>query len=144
MPGAMTFPPLKCAFGDLLMEVLDQMAGVPVNRSSRVKNTEGSKEIVSGEDVSDILQSMDSTAFGTADRIRPSAPRAVFLLGAVQRELPLIPSVNGVFSEPERRTLLALELPVSDVLEDRMLQESTSPTPRCARLRSCILRIPSV
>lgn len=47
----------------------------------------------------------------------------MFLLGAVQGEFPLIPSVNGVFSEPERRTLLALELPVSDVLEDRMLQE---------------------
>ena len=63
------------------------------------------KEIVSGEDVSDIPQSMDSITFGTADRIRQSAPRAVFLLGAVQGEFPLIPSVNGVFSEPERRTL---------------------------------------
>ena len=88
---------------------------------------------------------MDSITFGTADRIRQSAPRAVFLLGAVQGEFPLIPSVNGVFSEPERRTLLALELPVSDVLEDRMLQEKyLAYAALCGVRRSCILRIPSV
>ena len=106
------------------MEVLDQMAGVLGEQIiTGEKYGRLLKEIVSGEDVSDIPQSMDSITFGTADRIRQSAPRAVFLLGAVQGEFPLIPSVNGVFSEPERRTLLALELPVSDVLEDRMLQE---------------------
>ena len=109
---------------DLLMEVLDQMAGVLGEQTiTGEKYGRLLKEIVSGEDVSDIPQSMDSITFGTADRIRQSAPRAVFLLGAVQGEFPLIPSVNGVFSEPERRALLALELPVSDVLEDRMLQE---------------------
>lgn len=88
---------------DLLMEVLDQMAGVLGEQIiTGEKYGRLLKEIVSGEDVSDIPQSMDSITFGTADRIRQSAPRAVFLLGAVQGEFPLIPSVNGVFSEPER------------------------------------------
>ena len=63
MPGAMTFPPLKCAFGICSWKYSTKWQACSVNRSSRV------------------------------------------------------------FSEPERRTLLALELPVSDVLEDRMLQE---------------------
>ncbi|MBP3705024.1 MAG: helicase, partial [Clostridia bacterium] len=109
---------------DLLMEVLDQMAGVigeqPVTgeKYGRVL-----REIISGEDVSDIPQSMDSITFGTADRIRSSAPKVVFLLGAVQGEFPMIPAANGIFSDMERRALLELELPLSDALEDRMLQE---------------------
>ena len=109
---------------DLLMAVLDQMAGVlgaqPVTGEKYGRLL---KEIVGGEDVLDIPQSMDCITFGTADRIRQSAPRAVFLLGAVQGEFPMIPAQGGVFSDAERRRLLALELPLSDALEDRMLEE---------------------
>ncbi|MDD7647055.1 MAG: PD-(D/E)XK nuclease family protein [Ruminococcus bromii] len=109
---------------DLLMEVLDQMAGVLGDRAiTGEKYGKLLREIVSGEDVSDIPQSMDCITFGTADRIRQSAPRAVFLLGAVQGEFPMIPAPGGVFSDVERRALLALDLPISDALEDRMLQE---------------------
>lgn len=109
---------------DLLMEVLDQMAGVLGDRAiTGEKYGKLLREIVSGEDVSDIPQSMDCITFGTADRIRQSAPRAVFLLGAVQGEFPMIPAPGGVFSDVERRALLALDLPLSDALEDRMLQE---------------------
>ena len=109
---------------DLLMEVLDQMAGVlgeqPITGEKYGKLL---REIISGEDISDIPQSVDSITFGTADRIRQSAPKVVFLLGAVQGEFPMIPAANGIFSDMERRTLLALELPISDTLEERLLQE---------------------
>lgn len=109
---------------DLLMEVLDQMAGVlgeqPINGE---KYSRLLREIISGEDISDIPQSVDSITFGTADRIRQSAPKVVFLLGAVQGEFPMIPSANGIFSDMERRVLLELELPMSDTLEERLLQE---------------------
>jgi len=109
---------------DLLMEVLDQMAGVlgeqPIAGDKYGKLL---REIISGEDISDIPQSVDSITFGTADRIRQSAPKVVFLLGAVQGEFPMIPAASGIFSDMERRTLLELELPVSDTLEDRLLQE---------------------
>jgi len=109
---------------DLLMEVLDQMAGVLGDRPvSGEKYGKLLREIISGEDVSDIPQSMDSITFGTVDRIRQSAPRVVFLLGVVQGEFPMIPTAGGVFSDMERRALQAAELPLSDTLEDRMLQE---------------------
>ena len=56
------------------MEVLDQMAGVLGEQIiTGEKYGRLLKEIVSGEDVSDIPQSMDSITFGTADRIRQSA-----------------------------------------------------------------------
>ncbi len=109
---------------DLLMAVLDQMAGVlgaqPLDGEKYGRLL---REIVGGEDVSDIPQSMDCITFGSVDRIRQSAPRAVFLLGAVQGEFPMIPVQSGVFTDIERRRLLALELPLSDALEDRMLEE---------------------
>ena len=109
---------------DLLMEVLDQMAGVlgeqPVTGEKYGRLL---REIISGEDVSDIPQSMDSITFGTADRFRASAPKAVFLLGCVQGEFPMVPAANGLFSDMERRALLELELPLSDTLEERLLQE---------------------
>ena len=42
MPGAMTFPPLKCAFGICSWKYSTKWQACSVNRSSRVKNTEGS------------------------------------------------------------------------------------------------------
>lgn len=109
---------------DLLMAVLDQMAGV-----LGARETDGAvfgnllREIVKNESVYNIPQTVDAVTFGTADHIRQSAPRAVFLLGAVQGEFPLIPTPGGVFSDAERRALLAAELPLTDTLEDQMLQE---------------------
>ena len=41
-PGAMTFPPLKCAFGICSWKYSTKWQACSVNRSSRVKNTEGS------------------------------------------------------------------------------------------------------
>ena len=116
MPGAMTLPPRSNAHL-IAREVLDQMAGVLGEQIiTGEKYGRLLKEIVSGEDVSDIPQSMDSITFGTADRIRQSAPRAVFLLGAVQGEFPLIPSVNGVFQRAGAPRSLRSTPPVSDVL----------------------------
>lgn len=109
---------------DLLMSVLDQMAGVLGTRETdpavfgRLM-----REIVRGESVYDIPQNADTVTFGAADRIRPSAPRAVFLLGCGQGLFPLTPSPGGVFSDAERRALIRLDLPLSDALEDRMLHE---------------------
>ena len=105
------------------MTVLDQMAGVlgaqPVT-GEKYGRLLG--EIVGGEDVSTSRRAWTASR-SARHRIRQSAPRAVFLLGAVQGEFPMIPAQGGVFSDVERRRLLALELPLSDALEDRMLEE---------------------
>ncbi len=109
---------------DLLMSVLDQMAGVLGDRETDpAVFARLMREIVRGESVYDIPQNADTVTFGAADRIRPSAPRAVFLLGCGQGQFPLTPAAGGVFSDAERRALLLLDLPLSDALEDRMLHE---------------------
>ena len=130
------------------MEVLDQIAGVLGEQIiTGEKYGRLLKEIVSGEDVSDIPQSMDSITFGTADRIRQSAPRAVFLLGAVQGEFPLISVRKRCVQRRLRSAARSLHssCPFPMCSKTACYRKSTSPTPRCAALRrSCILRIPSV
>lgn len=109
---------------ELLMSVLDQMVGVLGTQPiSSEKYARLLREIMRGEDVYDIPQSMDSITFGTADRIRSSEPKVVFLVGVVQGEFPMIPTANGIFSDIERRELLSLELPLTDTAEDCMIQE---------------------
>ena len=109
---------------DLLMEILDQMRAIlgdkPVTRERFFQLL---REVIAGEDVSEIPQTVDQVIFGTPEQVRQSSPRAAFLLGAVQGEFPLVPKAGGVFSDGERRELIALELPLGDPLEQRAMEE---------------------
>ena len=55
--------------------------------------------------------------------MRQSAPRAVFLLGCAQGEFPLSPRSSGVFSDAERKELIARQLPLGDPLEQKTMEE---------------------
>ncbi len=66
---------------------------------------------------------MNQVIFGTAEQVRQSSPRAAFLIGAAQGEFPLAPKSSGVFSDAERRELIARELPLGDPLEQRAMEE---------------------
>lgn len=56
-------------------------------------------------DMGSLPQSLDAVTVGSADRIRYSAPRAVFVLGANEGVFPAYPVGNGILSEEERRRL---------------------------------------
>ncbi len=109
---------------NLLMEILEQMAAVlgdkPITRENYYHLL---KEIIRNEDVSDIPQVLDSVMFGMPEQIRQTNPKVVFILGAVQGEFPMIPKNAGVFSDQERQQLIALDLPLSDPLPQKMIQE---------------------
>ena len=81
------------------------------------------KEVIAGEDVSEIPQTVDQVIFGTRGTGAAVLPRAAFLIGAAQGEFPLAPSPGGVFSDAERRELIARELPLGDPLEQRAIEE---------------------
>lgn len=109
---------------DLLMEILDQMRAILGEKPiSRERYFQLLQEVIAGEDVSEIPQTVDQVLFGTAEQVRQSAPRAVFLLGVTQGEFPLVPKSSGVFSDAERRELIALELPLGDPLEQKTMEE---------------------
>lgn len=109
---------------DLLMELLDQMyVLLGEQRVARDKFYRLLKEVLAAEDVSEIPQTLDQVIFGTAEQVRQSTPRAVFLIGVTQGDFPLTPRSSGVFSDAERRELIQLDLPLGDPLEKKAVEE---------------------
>lgn len=109
---------------DLLMGILDQTALVLKGKKpGAARYAELLRLVIEAEDVSDIPQGIDEVTVGAADRMRPAAPKVVFLLGAVRGEFPLTPAVSGVFSDSERRELIALGLPLGRTLEEAVVEE---------------------
>lgn len=109
---------------DLLMEILDQMRSILGKKPiSRQRYFQLLQEVIAGEDVSEIPQTVDQVLFGRVEQARQSSPRAVFLIGAAQGEFPLAPQPSGVFSDAERQELIARDLPLGDPLEQRTMEE---------------------
>lgn len=109
---------------DLLMETLDQMHSILGDRrTSRERYYRLLKEVLAGEDVSEIPETADQVIFGTAEQVRQTSPKAVFLIGVSQGDFPLNPSSSGVFSDAERRELIELRLPLGDPLEQKAIEE---------------------
>lgn len=109
---------------DLLMETLDQLHSILGDRkTSRERYYRLLKEVLSEEDVSDIPETADQVIFGTAEQVRQTAPKVVFLMGVTQGDFPQSPKSSGVFSDAERRELIDMQLPLGDPLEQRAIEE---------------------
>ena len=109
---------------DLLMELLDQFHSILGDRKTpRDRYARLLREVVAAEDVSEIPQTVDEVLFGTSEQVRQSSPKAVFLIGCSQGDFPLMPKASGVFSDVERRALIALDLPLGDPLEQKAIEE---------------------
>lgn len=70
-------------------------------------------------DMGSIPQSLDAVTVGSADRIRYSSPRAVFVLGANEGVFPAYPMGEGILSEEERSRLKTCGI---DLAEDVLTQ----------------------
>ncbi len=68
-------------------------------------------------------QTLDCVSAGTADRIRPGAPKAVFIIGAADGVFPARPVSGGLFTESERREMSALGLDLGEGENDALLSE---------------------
>lgn len=109
---------------DLLVAILEQTALVlsDVRLSSR-RFAELLKLVIEANDIAFIPQGLDEVPVGAADRMRPAAPKIVFVIGAVEGQFPRAPVASGVFSDAERRYLISTGLPMYDALEDLALKE---------------------
>lgn len=65
-------------------------------------------------DMGSAPKGMDQVGVGSAARMRPSAPRAVFILGANDGVFPGLSSSGGLLSDLDRAKLLKAKLPVAD------------------------------
>ena len=75
-------------------------------------------------DVGHIPHGLDEITFGGADRLRVNAPRAVFVVGALEGEFPAVPGSAGVFTDEERRRLRdELGVQVAQTADTKLLEE---------------------
>ena len=74
-------------------------------------------------DMGSLPQSLDAVTVGSADRIRYSAPRAVFVLGANEGVFPAYPVGNGILSEEERRRLKERGLTLAEDVLTQCVEE---------------------
>ncbi len=74
-------------------------------------------------DMGSIPQSLDAVTVGSADRIRYSAPRAVFALGVNEGVFPAYPMGEGILSEEERRRLAKQKLVLADDVLTQCVEE---------------------
>lgn len=109
---------------DLLMEILNQMAvtlhGQPVSgkRFGELLNL-----VISLQDMGNIPQGIDEAAIGSADRIRTSNPRIVFLIGANEGIFPRSPECSGLLTDMDRRALADAGLEIPGGLQEETLEE---------------------
>ena len=100
---------------DVLMQLLERFCTVLRGRPVTARRyRELLSSAVEAQTISVIPQGMDEVVFGTADRIRPSSPRVVFLLGTALGEFPQSLSDTGLFTLEERRQLQAMGVELQD------------------------------
>lgn len=89
-----------------LVRVIDLVAAMPEEIVLEPQRAYELLELaVGGFEVATVPQTLDQVSVGTADRMRPENPRAVFLIGLVEGEFPAAGLPGGLFSEDERRQM---------------------------------------
>lgn len=74
-------------------------------------------------DLGVLPQSLDCVIVGSADRIRISDKRCVFVIGVNENVFPHTPTDSGVFTDKEREELIACDLSLSPPIKDRIMEE---------------------
>ncbi len=92
---------------DILMDLLDTMATILKDQITPLEQLiELFRMGIEASDFGTIPNTLDQVAVGTADRIRPNAPKVVFVLGMNQGEFPPKIQEQPFFTDGERETLL--------------------------------------
>lgn len=109
---------------DMLMEVLDQSAGVLSGYNAGIKRFGELFEMMIGaRTLGSLPQGLDVVNVGSADRVRMNSPAAVFIIGANDGVFPAVPTSSGILSDSDRRRLSLMGLEVSEPCEERAVEE---------------------
>lgn len=109
---------------DLMMDMLSQCAAaLEGRRMTLARFAQLFDAVLAVQDIGTIPQGLDEIPLGSADRMRVSSPRIVFLLGANEGEFPRTPASSGVFSDAERRRLIGLGLEMTDPYDLQAVEE---------------------
>lgn len=109
---------------DVLMGMLDKFASaLGDSQVPPAKLTELLRLACGILDLGETPQSLDAVQVGSADRMRFSSPKIVFILGANEGVFPANPSQQGILTEKEREQLIACGLPITDTGDFQAVEE---------------------
>lgn len=109
---------------DIFIELLDIMATTINENKITFKRFEQLYQLVCNcYDMGTLPQSLDCVIVGSADRIRTSTKKAVFILGVNENVFPLVPSSSGMFTDKEREELISFEIDISPPVKNKILEE---------------------
>lgn len=109
---------------EAVMELLDTMEVMLSGQTLTAREFRDLFSVCAGScSLGRIPQTLDSVQVGSAERVRVTGKKAVLLLGANEREFPLLPASEGIFTDREREDLAALGLELTGNQEERILEE---------------------
>jgi len=109
---------------DILMGILDRFGTALGTVSlSAVRLNELFSLALSATDRGSIPQGLDAVQVGSAERMRFSAPRAVWILGANEGMFPAYPATGGLITDRERQALSAVGVTLSETGDRQAVEE---------------------
>lgn len=109
---------------DDLMEVLDSVAAALKDKQLTAKRfRELFDLVIATRSLGSIPQGLDEITIGSADRIRTTSPKAVFVVGANEGVFPRTPVSSGILNDLDRQKLIELGVGVADPAEYKIIEE---------------------
>ncbi len=109
---------------ELLMSILDRFGTALGTVSlSAARLDELFSLALSATDRGSIPQGLDAVQVGSAERVRFSAPRAVWVLGANEGVFPAYPATGGLITDRERQALSAAGVTLSETGDRQAVEE---------------------
>lgn len=109
---------------EILIELIDSLALVIGDCPVKLKRfAQLFKLICESYDMGTLPQSLDCVIIGSAERIRITDKKAIFVLGVNDKVFPFTPNSGGVFTDSEREQLLELEIEIAPPIKNSILEE---------------------
>lgn len=100
---------------DETIKLIDSLAFVTADKYLDVKKYLSLFNLdVAVRTVGSIPQHIDEVAIGNAERMRPSAPKVVFIIGANEKVFPKINLNSGLLTDSDRATLINNDIKIND------------------------------
>ncbi|MCQ2479358.1 MAG: PD-(D/E)XK nuclease family protein, partial [Clostridia bacterium] len=109
---------------DILMQILDGIAAAVDKRKVTPKRfNELFRVMVSGYTMGSLPKGLDEVTVGSADRVRVTSPKAVFVVGVCEGTFPFIQKNQKILSRSEREKLRAFGIDLSQTAEEEVMEE---------------------
>lgn len=109
---------------DTVVDLLEGLETLLRGKNVTAHEISDTLELMLGvQTVGSLPQGLDEITIGSADRIRTSAPKIVFIAGANNGVFPAIPSANSALTDKDRRRMSEMGIELSGFGEYKLAEE---------------------